>query len=173
MILSVSGIPSVGGRMVDVYAEITNATPEVVALVAQAMEQRAVDKRQTLMREVFLDSIAIPEDASVVEIGSGTGAVCRALAARPAVKTVVGVDPSPVLCDRARALAGDLPKVRFVEGYGQATSLPDACYDVVMIYTTLCHVPEPNAVLAEAFRLLRPGGKIAIFDGDYATTSVA
>ena len=38
---------------------------------------------------------------------------------------------------------------------------------------TLCHVPEPELVLAEAWRVLRAGGSLAVCDGDYATVTVA
>jgi ubiquinone/menaquinone biosynthesis C-methylase UbiE len=37
----------------------------------------------------------------------------------------------------------------------------------------LCHIPRPEQALAEALRVLRPGGYLAVFDGDYASTSLA
>jgi SAM-dependent methyltransferase len=44
---------------------------------------------------------------------------------------------------------------------------------VVVFHTILCHVPGPHLALAEAARVLRPGGWLAVFDGDYATTTLA
>ncbi len=52
-------------------------------------------------------------------------------------------------------------------------SLPDAGFDAAILHTVLCHVPDPQRVVAEASRALRPGGRIAVFDGDYNTMSVA
>jgi SAM-dependent methyltransferase len=51
--------------------------------------------------------------------------------------------------------------------------LPDASYDLVVFHTTLCHIPDPETALREAHRVLRPNGWLAIFDGDYTTTTVA
>lgn len=44
---------------------------------------------------------------------------------------------------------------------------------MVVFHTTLCHVPGPEVALGEAARVLRPGGWLAVFDGDYATATVA
>ena len=46
-------------------------------------------------------------------------------------------------------------------------------FDVVVVHQTLSHVPQPECLLAEAFRVLRPSGWLAVFDGDYATATVA
>lgn len=44
---------------------------------------------------------------------------------------------------------------------------------MVVCHTVLCHIPGPERALAEAFRVLRASGTLAVFDGDYATTTVA
>jgi SAM-dependent methyltransferase len=93
------------------------------------------------------------------------------LAAWPGVAEVVGVDPSPILLAKARELAGDT--VEFREGDGRKLPFGDGEFDAVVLHRLLCHVPEPEDVLAEAFRVVRPRGRLAVFDGDYATITLA
>jgi SAM-dependent methyltransferase len=85
----------------------------------------------------------------------------------------VGVDPSPFFLDRARGLAAEIRNLRFVEGDARSLPLEASSADVLVFHTTLCHVPEPERALTEAFRVLRPGGWLAAFDGDYATATCA
>jgi SAM-dependent methyltransferase len=51
--------------------------------------------------------------------------------------------------------------------------LPDGSYDVAVIHRVLSHAPAPERLLGEAFRILRPGRRLAVFDGDYATITLA
>jgi SAM-dependent methyltransferase len=162
-----------GGVMPDVYAHITEADEATLDVVAAAMELRATDPRQQEILATYLARIDWPPVARVVEIGCGTGAITRALAARPTVSEVVGVEPSPGLVKRARKLAAALPTVSFIEADGRDVPLPEGSFDVVVVHTVLSHVPGPERVVAEAFRLLRSGGWAAFFDGDYATMTVA
>jgi ubiquinone/menaquinone biosynthesis C-methylase UbiE len=97
-------------------------------------------------------------DARVLEVGCGTGAIARELVTWPGVGEVLGVDPSPILLDRARKLGAGIDNLSFQEGDGRRLSLPDAAFDAVV----LSHVPGPEDVLAEAFRVLRPGGRLAV-----------
>ena len=159
-------------QVADVYATITDADPALVSQIAEVLELRAADPQQCAMRETYLGDIQFPAGAKVLEVGSGTGAVSRVLATWPGVAEVVGVDPSPTFLATAQRL--DPPgNVSFVEGDVRALAFPDSSFDVVVFHTTLCHVPGPEVALREAARLLRRDGTLAVFDGDFATTTVA
>lgn len=95
------------------------------------------------------------------------------IAGWPRVGSVVGLDPSSILIAKARELRQAIPNLSFDEGDGRALPYEDASFDAVVLHTVLTHVPQPEGVLSEAFRVLRPGGSIAAFDGDYATVSVS
>jgi ubiquinone/menaquinone biosynthesis C-methylase UbiE len=159
--------------MADIYATIASADPATQERLAGILELRAADPQQRAMLESYLSEITLPGAARVLEIGCGTGAVTRALARRPGVAEAVGVDPSPVFVARARELGAALGNVTFEVADGRALRLPDRDFDAVVFHTTLCHVPQPELALKEAFRVLRPGGTLALFDGDYATITVA
>jgi SAM-dependent methyltransferase len=99
----------------------------------------------------------------VVDLGSGTGLSTRVWAER--AEEVVGVEASPEMYLQAeRATAAE--NVRFVQAYAQATGLPDAAADIVTCSQSF-HWMEPMATLAEAARILRPGGVFAAYDYDW------
>lgn len=159
--------------MPDAHTTITEQPRDIVDSIAAAMEIRAASPQQRAMLDAYLRRIKFPVESTVVEIGCGTGPVCETLAKHPNVSHVIGIDPSPVLIEKARRLRGFQPKLRFLVEDGQALSLGDGTADVVVIHTVLCHVPAPEAVLREAFRILRPQGLIAVFDGDYETITAS
>ena len=161
------------GQLPDVYATITEAEPAVVEGLVDILELRAADPQQREMREAYFADIGFPPGARVAEVGSGPGPVARALASQPGVATVVGVDPSPIFIAKGKELARDIPNLRFVEGDARALPLENESFDVLVFHTTLCHVPGPERALAEASRVLVAGGLLAVFDGDYATTTLA
>ena len=115
----------------------------------------------------------LPAGATALEVGCGTGAVTRELGELSAVREVVGVDPSPVFLARARELGRGRPQLVFQQGDARALPFPEATFDLVLFHTTLCHVLEPELALREAHRVLRAGGCLAVFDGDYTTATVA
>jgi ubiquinone/menaquinone biosynthesis C-methylase UbiE len=150
-------------RSPTVYATITDADPVLVSRTADVLELRAADPQQRVMRETYLRDIAFPAEASVLDLGCGTGAATRVLAGWPGIGVVVGVDPSPTFLARARGL-GPPGNVTFVEGDCRALAFGDQSFDVAVYHTTSCHVPAPEVSLREAVRELRPDGWLAIFE---------
>lgn len=98
----------------------------------------------------------------VVDLGCGTGLSSRAWAER--ADEVVGVEANPAMLERARA-ATESSTVRYVEAYAADTGLAGGGADLVTCAQAF-HWMEPGPVLAEAARLLRPGGVFAAYDYD-------
>lgn len=118
---------------------------------------------ETIVRALLDDAPLAPVGrATALEIGSGLGRVCLALADR--FDRVIGVDVSPQMVQQARELAAT-PRVTFQEGDGIGLSqIEDSCTDFVLSFTVFQHIPTSTIVhgyLAEAARVLRPGGVFA------------
>ncbi len=159
--------------MPDLYATISEVDKPIQERLADVLEMRAADDRQKKMLGSYLSEIDFPDNSNVIEIGCGTGGVTRTLAKWPNVKTAVGVDPSEVFISKAIKLGIEIPTLSFEVGDGRSLPMDDQTFDVAVIHTTMCHVPNPVSLLEEAFRVLKPGGWLAVFDGDYATATVA
>lgn len=158
--------------MPDVYATIAEADAELQERLAETLELRAADPAQRAMFVEYTTALTLPDGAAVLEIGCGTGAITRQLTRLPGVASVTGIDPSPFFVARAKELASDLP-IDFDRGDARYLDLPSEAFDAVIFHTALCHVPDCELALDEAHRVLRPGGRLAVFDGDYATMTMA
>ena len=159
--------------MPDIYADIANVERPMLEAIAKAMEQRSADPQQIEMQKRYFTWLDLPPGARVLEGGCGTGPISRHLASFTKSSTIVGMDPSPFFIEEARELSKGYPSLEFQVGDARDLPFDDSSFDAVIFHTCLCHVPECEKAVAEAFRVLHPGGKVAVFDGDYATTSFA
>lgn len=111
--------------------------------------------------DVLLREIAGRRLGTALDLGCGTGAFTRQLAARADV--VLGVDLSPAMLRLARAAAKHLPNVRFEERDVSAWEVPRARFDCIASIATLHHLPMTET-LARLREALAPGGVLLVLD---------
>ena len=108
---------------------------------------------------------------TVVDVGSGTGTMCRHFAGVVGAEgRVVGVEPNPVLRGVAEQRAAEAEvAVEFVEAFAADLPFEDASIDVVWCERVLQHLPEPQEAVTEIARVLKPGGRALLLDSDHET----
>jgi SAM-dependent methyltransferase len=95
----------------------------------------------------------------VLEIGAGTGANLRAYP--PHLDALVLTEPDAGMARRlARNVARHRPDAQVLRVGAETLPFPDGAFDVVVSTLVLCTVPDPAAAVAEARRVLRPGGRL-------------
>ncbi|MET0179677.1 MAG: metalloregulator ArsR/SmtB family transcription factor [Novosphingobium sp.] len=100
----------------------------------------------------------------VLDVGTGTGRMAELF--EPAAERIVALDNSPEMLRLARARLQHLApgRVELVRGDFAALPFADASFDTVLFHQVLHYAQAPETVLAEAARVTRPGGRIAIVD---------
>jgi SAM-dependent methyltransferase len=102
-----------------------------------------------------------------IDIGAGTGANLELF---PAGAEVVMAEPDPHMTKRLRQkLAEAGSKVELVEAGAENLPFDDSTFDTAVFTLVLCTVPDPRAALAEAARVLKPGGKLLFIEHVRAT----
>jgi ubiquinone/menaquinone biosynthesis C-methylase UbiE len=110
---------------------------------------------------------ATPPGGAVVEVGAGTGSLTRLLRATlPQDATLTAVDPDERALAIGRRRAPGPGTIAWRTAKAEALPLPDASQAVVVTALVLHHLPLPGkrAALAEARRVLRPGGLLLVAD---------
>ena len=98
--------------------------------------------------------------AAVLDIGCGEGQVARLLAAAPGRPVVVGLDPTAAQLANARQ--AETGKVQYVRGAGEALPFADRSFAGVLCCLAIEHARDPDALLAEAARVLADGGRFLL-----------
>ncbi|HEU5179209.1 MAG TPA: bifunctional demethylmenaquinone methyltransferase/2-methoxy-6-polyprenyl-1,4-benzoquinol methylase UbiE [Candidatus Polarisedimenticolia bacterium] len=109
----------------------------------------------------LVGSIAPRAGGRVLDLCCGTGDVARALAAQPGRMQVVGLDFTPEMLEVARQATPPGLAVRYEQGDALSLPFPDASFDAVTCAYGLRNLADLDRGLREAFRVLRPSGRLA------------
>lgn len=111
--------------------------------------------------ERVIEDSHIPRGAKVLEVGAGTG---TSFPAYPTHCQVTGIDLAPDMLTRARQKITEngWTHIKVLEMNALALNFPDSSFDFVMAFHVVTVVPDPVAMINEAQRVCKPGGKIVI-----------
>jgi ubiquinone/menaquinone biosynthesis C-methylase UbiE len=129
----------------------------------------AVDEFHIGAREAtegLLDQLDLAPGMTVLDLGSGIGGPARILASRYGCR-VTGVDLTPEFVEVASSLTrlvGLDGKIEFLQGSILDLPLPAAGFDVATLLHVGMNIQDKARLCAEAARVLRPGGRLAIYD---------
>jgi ArsR family transcriptional regulator len=127
-------------------------------------ELRALHSADAEVERRLADALADAPLGALLDIGTGTGRMAELFA--ETAERVVALDKNLEMLRVARAKLQHLPaaRIELVQGDFADLPFPDASFDTVILHQVLHFAPDPAPALAEAARVLRTGGRIAIVD---------
>lgn len=155
---------------------------ELVAAIGSALDAAGIDRSSLRPADLapvdefhirgrtatleIIGSLDLSASSHVVDMGSGLGGPARTLVEVTGC-TVTGIDLTAEFCEVAAALSawtGMSDSTRFLVADATATGLPDACADAAMTVHVAMNIADKGALYAEAYRLVRPGGRFVVYD---------
>ncbi len=158
-------------HMADPYTDPDSQPESARSAMMERLEDRGRHAGFSGMIARYVATLPAARPLTVLDLGCGTGVVTRHLAAalHPGSR-VHGADVSATLLEEAARLSSG---ARVTWDHVAPGPLPyaDGTFDAVTMHTVLSHVPEPSAVLRQVHHVLKPGGRLIVFDADHAGTT--
>ena len=131
-----------------------------------AAYERFMGRWSSRLAPLLVKFAGVRDADSVLDVGSGTGALAFAVAGAVPTARIMGVDPSAAYVAHAQTRAPN-DRVRFVVGDAQQLQLADDTFDRVLSLLVVNFIPDPAKALREMIRVTRPDGVIAAAVWDY------
>jgi ubiquinone/menaquinone biosynthesis C-methylase UbiE len=116
------------------------------------------------LHQRLLEYVGLPDGARILDLGCGTGRLLDRLATHFPQLQGTGLDFSEKMLDQARSRNRYHTRITYIQG--RVESLPGEVgqFDAVFSTISFLHYPQPQTVLAEVSRVLRPGGRFYLVD---------
>lgn len=111
-------------------------------------------------------------EGSFLDVGCGPGWLCMHVAAGKLDIDAIGIDHSAQMVAAARRNKGSRLNVTIREMEATSIKFPEGTFDAVAAVQTAHHWNDPDAILAEIHRVLKPGGQFFLYEADKEATSV-
>jgi SAM-dependent methyltransferase len=153
------------------FRDVDGGEPVKIARCLQFMQDMPCFQRY---KRESLDLMQLKPGNTAIDVGCGLGADASAMAqiVGPSGRAV-GIDSSQGFVDRAtQRYASQGAYLRFMVADASTIPFEDATVDAIRVDRTLQHVADPNRIVAEMVRVLRPGGRIVCCEPDWGTYTV-
>ncbi len=149
-------------KLIAVRADRAAAAASYFALHAEHWDAiRSLHVAESAVEAAMRDLLG-PALGRLVDIGTGTGRMIELFA--PSARHATGIDRSPEMLRLARAKLDGHERVELRQADVGALPLDDGSADTVIVHQVLHYLPAPDTAVAEAARLLAPGGRLLIVD---------
>ncbi len=153
------------------YAGATEAVQ-----MAAFLEERSRFPDAQEVNQMLCEVVAAKPGELLLEVGSGSGVLCRLLAPRVQPDgCIVGMEISPEMTAEAQKYnlsEGSNGSIAFETGAAEALPYSDASFDGAIAARLLLHVSDPDVVIREMTRVVKPEGRVVVMDWDFDTVTV-
>jgi 2-amino-4-hydroxy-6-hydroxymethyldihydropteridine diphosphokinase len=163
-------------RHQNVWSNPSATSTETVANMAAFLEERSRCSDSVIVNNALCTALAPAPGERLLEVGSGTGVLCRMIA--PYLLpggSITGMDISPEFARHARKYAAEAGLAEAITiDTGNAESLPyaDGAFDGSFASRLLLHAADPDLIVHQLARVVRPGGRVVLMDWDFDTVTV-
>jgi ubiquinone/menaquinone biosynthesis C-methylase UbiE len=139
---------------------------------SKRLERMYGGKDMVYRRRLVRQALAAAPGERILDVGCGPGFYeAELLDELGTGGSIVGIDSSPDMLALARRRSEGRPNAEFREGTASSPPVDDATFDAAVCVQVLEYVPDATGALAAMQRALKPGGRIVVWDTDFATMS--